>query len=185
MLVNIIIYFMVIIAGYLTLSAVLIEPTLGILALIFALALAIINRVVKPKINVKLDSYAIEPTRAHDVDAGLDIYAPHSAVLLPRESISFLTGVHVELPRGTVGFLKSKSGLNVNHGLTSEGVIDEGYTGEIVVKLYNNGNRPYEIKFGDKISQLVILPVERPRVRIVEKLKNTARGSSGFGSTGR
>ena len=84
-----------------------------------------------------------------------------------------------------VGFLKSKSGLNVKHGLTSEGVIDAGYTGSIVVKLYNNKDRDYQMKKGDKISQLVILPIITPDLELVDSLDDTDRGDNGFGSSGR
>ena len=85
-----------------------------------------------------------------------------------------------------VGFLKSKSGLNINHGIVSEGVIDAGYTGSIVAKLYNLSDKYYHIKAGDKITQLVILPIlENPQLILVEKLSDTERGDGGFGSTGR
>lgn len=90
-----------------------------------------------------------------------------------------------KLPNGTAGFLKSKSGLNVKHGITSEGVIDVGYTGSIVCKLYNNSNDDYQIKRGDKITQLVIVKIETPNINIVDKLDKTERGEGGFGSTGR
>ena len=81
--------------------------------------------------------------------------------------------------------LKSKSGLNVKHGITSEGVIDVGYTGSIKVKLYNNSDKPYTVANGDKISQLVILPIVLPDLEIVKELGKTDRGSNGFGSSGK
>ena len=87
--------------------------------------------------KIVLDEGAILPTRAHQDDAGLDLYARDGQVVCAKESAKFDTGVHIEIPPSMVGFLKSKSGLNVKHGITSEGVIDEGYTGSIVVKLYN------------------------------------------------
>ena len=95
------------------------------------------------------------------------------------------TGVHIELPNGTVGFLKSKSGLNVKHDITSEGVIDVGFTGSIKAKLYNHGTKPYQVLRGDKITQLVIFDCRFPDVEIVDKLESTERGENGFGSTGR
>ena len=79
----------------------------------------------------------------------------------------------------------SKSGLNVNDNIVSEGVIDAGYDGAIVVKLYNHGNKMKRFEPGDKISQLVIMPVETPRVVIVEEIGGGDRGANGFGSTGR
>ena len=135
--------------------------------------------------KVKLDDGAIMPTRAHPADAGLDLYARETQIVGARDSAKFDTGVHIELPEGTVGFLKSKSGLNVNHGITSEGVIDVGYTGSIVVKLYNKSGKDYEIKAGDKISQLVILPILTPTPQLVDSLEESERGDNGFGSSGR
>ncbi len=136
-------------------------------------------------IKVVLDNGAYCPTRAHKTDAGLDIRAKEGQIVPAKGSVVFDTGVHIELPEGTVGFLKSKSGLNVNHGITSEGVIDVGYTGSIRVKLYNNSDVDYEVKSGDKISQLVILPILTPELKVVDKLNETERGNGGFGSTGR
>ena len=125
------------------------------------------------------------PTRAHEFDAGLDLYSAYDDVcIFPRESELFDTGVHIQLPKNTVGFLKSKSGLNVKYGITSEGVIDAGYTGSIVVKLYNHSDKPYRVRKGDKISQLVILPCMLPELDVVDSLEDTERGTGGFGSTG-
>lgn len=135
--------------------------------------------------KIKLDAGAKMPTRAHETDAGLDIYARESQVVPAKESAVFDTGVHIELPAGTVGMLKSKSGLNVKHGITSEGVIDVGYTGSICVKLYNHSGYDYEVNAGDKISQLVILPIVTPPLELVDELETTERGAGGFGSTGR
>lgn len=135
--------------------------------------------------KIVLDKGAIMPTRAHETDAGLDIYSRERKLIRGRSSAIFDTGVHVELPVGTVGMLKSKSGLNVKHGLTSEGVIDVGYTGSICVKLYNNSLTDYIVEVGDKISQLVIMPIVTPSLELVDELEDTARGDGGFGSTGR
>lgn len=140
--------------------------------------------------KVKLDPGAYMPTRAHDLDAGLDLYSPVNAVVPARwsdskNSVCIDTGVHVEIPAGYVGMVKSKSGLNVKHNLTSEGVIDAGYTGSIVVKLYNHGNNHVIIDKGQKISQLVIMPIITPDLELVDELPPTDRGNGGFGSTGR
>ena len=137
------------------------------------------------KIKIKLDEGAKMPTRAHETDAGLDIYAREDQIVPARESAVFDTGVHIELPVGTVGMLKSKSGLNVKYGITSEGVIDVGYTGSIVVKLYNHSGFDYKVKAGDKISQLVIHPILTPTPYLVSSLEETDRGDNGFGSSGR
>ena len=135
--------------------------------------------------RIVLDKGAKMPTRAYPTDAGLDIYARESMLVPAHGSVKFDTGVHIELPKGTVGMLKSKSGLNVKYGLTSEGVIDVGYTGSIVVKLYNHSDMDYIVEKGDKISQLVIMPILTPELELVESLEETDRGSNGFGSSGK
>lgn len=136
------------------------------------------------KIKVMLDPGAIMPTRAHSTDAGLDLYATEDAVIFRDGSYTFDSGVHVAIPEGYVGFLKSKSGLNVNQGIQSAGVIDAGYTGSIRVKLYNHGNGMVHIKMGQKISQLVLLPIITPELEVVDSLEETERGNGGFGSSG-
>lgn len=137
------------------------------------------------KMKVVLDKGAKMPTRAHSGDAGLDLYTREDAVVKAKGSYVFDIGVHIEIPYGATGFIKSKSGLNVNHGITSDGVIDYGYTGSIRVKLYNNSDTDYEVKAGDKISQLVILPVILSEVELTDSLEDTERGDGGFGSTGK
>jgi dUTP pyrophosphatase len=134
--------------------------------------------------KVKLDDGA-KLTRAYSTDAGLDLYSRITQIVPAKESAVFDTGVHIELPANTVGMLKSKSGLNVKHGITSEGVIDVGYTGSIRVKLYNHSGYDYTVNKGDKISQLVIMPILTPELELVDELEETERGSNGFGSTGK
>lgn len=135
--------------------------------------------------KVMLDFGAFMPEYAHSTDAGADLRSPFDATIRPHSSITIDTGVHVEIPTGMVGMLKSKSGLNVNHGIVSEGVIDAGYTGSIRVKLYNHGPVPYDVRRGDKITQLVIMPVFHADFTQVDSLGETERGNGGFGSTGR
>lgn len=146
------------------------------------------------KIRVKLDEGAYMPERAHDNDAGYDLRTPKDIRVIPfmqneyrddNGSVTIDTGVHIEIPKGYVGFLKSKSGLNVKNDLTGTGVIDSGYTGSIVVKLYNHGNRVHHFSKGDKIIQLVLLPIYTPELEIVDELDDTERGDNGFGSTGK
>lgn len=139
--------------------------------------------------KVVLDPGAYMPERAHNLDAGYDLRTPKDFMLPPSSDMGdgwqvIDTGVHVEIPSGHVGFLKSKSGLNVNHCITSDGTIDAGYTGSIHVKLYNHGYMWRNFKAGDKISQLVILPIATPDLELVDALPETERGSKGFGSTG-
>lgn len=140
--------------------------------------------------KIKLDEGAKMPTRAHPWDAGLDLYAPkgEGVYCIPPcgGSVTIDTGVHMEIPEGYTGFIKAKSGLNVKHGLTCTGVIDAHYTGSIAVKLYNH--HPclrYDVRPGDKIAQLVILPCVMPHLELVDSLEETDRGNAGFGSTGR
>lgn len=136
--------------------------------------------------KIKLDDGAFIPVRAHKTDAGLDIRAKSNRTVRACDSAIFRTGVHVVLPKGTAGILISKSGLNTNHNITSTGLIDEGYEGEIVIKLYNHGWMDYEVKAGDKISQLVIVPVLYEPIEIVDDIGHRSdRGSRGFGSSGK
>lgn len=136
--------------------------------------------------KIKLDEGAFPPVREHDTDAGLDLRAKRSIRVPAHGSALIGTGVHVQLPKGTAGLLVSKSGLNTKHDLTSTGLIDEGYSGEIMVKLHNHGETSYQVQAKDKITQLVIIPVLYEPVEMVDDLGETGeRGDSGFGSTGR
>lgn len=140
--------------------------------------------------KVMLDKGAYMPEYAHKTDAGMDIRCKET-FLLPGVNNGNIgsaiidTGIHVEIPEGYVGFLKSKSGLNVKFGITSEGVIDCGYTGSIVVKLYNHTAQDIRFNKGDKITQLIILPFASVPIEQVTSLKETERGNNGFGSTGK
>lgn len=143
--------------------------------------------------KIKLDEGAKMPTKAYNTDAGFDIYSREDKIVPARGSAIFDTGVHIDLPKFqicdqvllTAGVLASKSGLNVKHNITSEGIIDISYTGSIVVKLYNHGDTDYEVKKGDKISQLLIVPIVPVELELVDELKGGERGNNGFGSSGR
>lgn len=135
--------------------------------------------------KIMRDRGAFMPDRAHATDAGADLRSPIDVIVPAHGSVVIDTGVHVELMPGTVGMLKSKSGLNVKYNITSEGVIDCGYTGSIRVKLYNHGYSDYMVRKGDKITQLVILPCYLTDFEEVDSLTSTERGDGGFGSTGR
>lgn len=145
------------------------------------------------KIKVKLDEGAFAPESAHTADAGYDLRTPIDFRVPVGEYAIVDTGVHIQIPEGYVGFLKSKSGLNVKSHITGEGVIDSGYTGSIVVKLYSHSGNFASFpdafgtyfKRGDKIIQLVLLPIFKPELEIVDSLEETERGDGGFGSTGR
>ena len=136
--------------------------------------------------KIKLDKGAYMPERAHESDAGLDLRSPIDIYVPPKGFALIDSGVHIQLPLGTVGFLKSKSGFNIKHGITSEGVIDAGYTGSIRVKLDNGWNIGYHVRRGDKISQLVVLPLaDVGCLEQVDELDASERGDGGFGSTGK
>lgn len=133
--------------------------------------------------KVMLDPGAKMPTRSHPFDAGLDLYSMKDGIV--DYSKTFDTGVHVEIPEGCVGLIKSKSGLMVNNQITTDGTIDAHYTGSIKVKLFNHGETSYYVEAGQKIAQLVIIKCELPELELVDSLEETDRGSNGFGSTGK
>lgn len=135
--------------------------------------------------NIILDAGALAPKKAHYTDAGYDVFATESKIVWGKSSKIFGTGVHIEIPQGYYGDLRSKSGLMCKHGITSDGTIDCGYSGEICVKLFNHSWKPYKVKKGDKISQIVFQKCESFALREVESFSASERGASGFGSTGR
>lgn len=137
--------------------------------------------------KITLDANAIMPTKAHKHDGGYDLYARESLIIGAKESATIDTGVHVELPVGTVGFIKSRSGLMFKHEIVAgEGVIDCGFNGSIGVKLFNLGGRDYKVNAGDRICQLVILKLaDVGELELVEQFEETERGNNGFGSSGR
>lgn len=138
------------------------------------------------EMKVKLLKDAFAPLRAHDTDAGIDLRATRGQRIMPHSSAVFNTGICIELPKGTCGVVMSRSGLNFDHDLTTTGLIDESYRGEIKVKLYNHGADSYLVAAGDKVAQLVIVPCFYEPLEFVEELdRNTDRGEDGFGSTGR
>lgn len=135
--------------------------------------------------KIKLDKGAFAPIREHSTDAGLDIRAMDFGVVRAQDSTVFRTGVHVELPPETAGLFVSKSGLMMRHDITATGLIDEGFSGEILVKLFNHGREDYHVRAGDKIGQLVVMPVMYEPVQIVNSIEAGERGEQGYGSTGR
>lgn len=128
------------------------------------------------------------PDYAHPGDAGADLTAAESAELGPGERATVGTGVAVALPDGYAAFVTPRSGLAARHGITivnSPGTVDAGYRGEIRVTLLNTDARtPYSIAVGDRIAQLIVLPVSRARFVPVERLPGSHRSEGGFGSTG-
>lgn len=142
------------------------------------------------KIKFMLDKGAFTPEKAHNEDAGFDLRCPlgnevNWTIIPAHGSLKLDLGVHFEIPKNYVGFLKSKSGLNVNFGITGEGVIDSGYTGSIVAKMYNDSDKDYFLKGGDKVIQIVFLPIPEVELELAQEFNKTERGNNGFGSSGR
>ena len=137
---------------------------------------------------VKLSEKATVPTRAHDSDAGLDLYAAEGARIVPGARVSVGTGLAIAIPEGLAGLVLPRSGLALNHGITlinSPGLIDPGYRGEVRVLLLNTDQTlDYECKPGDRIAQLLLVPIATASPRQAEALDTSTRGAGGFGSSG-
>jgi dUTP pyrophosphatase len=137
----------------------------------------------------KLKEEALLPTRAHEGDAGLDLYACEAAHLGPGERWSVGTGIAVEIPAGHAGFVLPRSGVAREHGIAlvnSPGLIDAGYRGEVRVLLLNTDPAEiFRVAPGDRIAQLVIVPVAIAEPVAAEQLSESTRGEGGFGSSGR
>ena len=135
----------------------------------------------------RLEKQAVLPSYQTEKSVGLDLAAIEMVIVAPGHWQSVRTGLSVAIPGGHEGQVRPRSGLAAKHGVTvlnAPGTIDEDYRGEIRVLLINHGQVPYVIKPGDRIAQLVICPVARVQVEVVESLDETERGSGGFGSTG-
>lgn len=144
-------------------------------------------------LKIRLTDKTLMPTRANPTDAGLDLRAAEGRLIPASTPILIDTGVSVQIPRNHVGLVFSRSGL-AKHGITlsnSVGVIDSDYRGNIMVSVICNAenDRDIFINKGDRIAQLVVVPIVLPEVQVVdeddEEWLNTARGTGGFGSTGK
>lgn len=132
----------------------------------------------------KLVDNAIIPTRAHDTDAGLDVYCVENEVVMPHSDKVIKTGISMAIPVGWVAIVKERSGNATKKKVTIGAcVIDSGYRGELLIHLFNNGDVPATFIMGDKIAQLVIVPCWNGEPDVVEELDDTPRGDKGFGST--
>ena len=131
---------------------------------------------------------SILPSYAHPGDAGADLHSAQALVLAPGERALVGTGVSIALPDGFAAFVVPRSGLAFKHGITivnSPGTVDAGYRGEIKVTLLNTDQTsPYSIAVGDRIAQIIIMPVSRATFIPVDRLPGSQRGEGGFGSTG-
>jgi dUTP pyrophosphatase len=137
----------------------------------------------------RLREDASMPTRAHPDDAGLDLHAVEAARIAPRERASVGTGVAVEIPAGHAGLILPRSGLAARHGIAlvnAPGLIDSGYRGEIRALLLNADPRePFLVEPGDRIAQLVVIPLAEVVAVEARELAESGRGAGGFGSSGR
>jgi len=128
------------------------------------------------------------PRYAHPGDAGADLTAAEALRLGPGERALVSTGVRIALPDGYVAFVVPRSGLATRHGITivnSPGTVDAGYRGEIKVTLLNtDSTEAFDVAVGDRIAQLIVMPVPRAHFIPVEELPDSVRGAGGFGSTG-
>jgi dUTP pyrophosphatase len=140
-------------------------------------------------LTTRLRDGAVLPTRAHDGDAGVDLYAAEAATIGAGERATVGTGIAVEIPAGFAGLVLPRSGLAARHGIAlvnAPGLIDSGYRGEIKVLLLNTDRtEPFTVSPGDRIAQLVVTPVADAEPVEVSELATTARGAGGFGSSGR
>lgn len=137
----------------------------------------------------KLKDEALLPTRAHEGDAGLDLYACEAAHIGPGERWGVGTGVAVEIPAGHAGLVLPRSGLARDHGIAlvnAPGLIDSGYRGELRVLLLNTDPaETFRVAPGERIAQLLITPIATPEPVEAATLGDSARGDGGFGSSGR
>lgn len=141
-------------------------------------------------LNVKrLSDTAYLPTRGSACAAGYDLYSDTNAAIYPGETQRINTGIAVEIPDGHFGAIFARSGLATNMGLRPAncvGVIDSDYRGELIVALHNDSvEECREVRCGDRIAQLVIMPYMSVDINEVDELTNTDRGAGGFGSTGK
>jgi dUTP pyrophosphatase len=136
----------------------------------------------------RLSSRARLPTRAHDGDAGFDLYALEAGIIPAGERAAVATGIAIELPERHAGLVLPRSGLAAEHGIAlvnAPGLIDQGYRGEVRVLLLNTDPREdFSYEAGARIAQLIITRIEAPDIVEVAELAETTRGDGGFGSTG-
>jgi len=142
---------------------------------------------VADSVEVLITAAAV-PSYAHPGDAGADLRSTEAVVLEPGQRATIGTGVSIALPDGFVAFVVPRSGLASKHGITvvnSPGTVDAGYRGEIRVTLLNtDSSNAYAVAVGDRIAQLIVMPVTRATFIPVETLPGSHRGEGGFGSTG-
>lgn len=136
---------------------------------------------------LKLNEAAQLPRYEHEDDSGMDLFAIAPQTILPGETALIGTGIAIALPQGTEAQIRPRSGLALRHAisvLNTPGTVDAGYRGELRVILINHGKQPFDVLKGMRIAQMVIMPVIRAELEVVETLSGSTRGKGGFGSTG-
>lgn len=139
-------------------------------------------------IPISLEEGLSVPDYATSGAAGVDLRSTARHTLQPMARAAIPTGIRIAVPPGFEAQIRPRSGLAINHGITminSPGTIDSDYRGEIKILIINLGSEPFEIQPGDRVAQMVICPVVRANFAVTENLDDTARGSGGFGSTGK
>lgn len=134
---------------------------------------------------LKVHPEAVLPTRAYPNDAGMDIYCLEDVILTPAQGKVTRTGIALAIPNGYVGMVADRSSMAKRGVKTAGGVIDSGYRGEVHVVLWNISGQEIRINRGERIAQMLILPIATPAVQEVSALGETARGTQGFGSSGK
>ena len=134
----------------------------------------------------KLTQTAQLPVKAHEDDAGFDLYSDRDFIVYPETRRLIGTGIAVAIPRGYYGRIAPRSGLAFKNGIdVLAGVVDAGYRNEVGVILINFGDKPFEIKNGDRVAQMIIEKVDPFKIEEVKEFfTNTHRGMGGFGSSG-
>ena len=143
---------------------------------------------IQVKFNMEPGCEDLKPAKAHADDAAFDLRSRTDLTAQPGKVTLVPTGLHIELPAGYEAQVRPRSGLALNHQigiLNSPGTIDAGYRGEVCSILFNFGDAPFEIKRGDRMSQMVIAALPEVELTEAETLSETGRGSGGFGSTGK
>lgn len=126
------------------------------------------------------------PTIAYDSDAGFDVYSPIDIYLLRGTRKQIKLGISIEIKKDEVAIMSERSGMAINHGITSIGnIVDSGYRGEVSIILFNSGEKDYEIKAGDKIGQIVVCKLGERKIEVVEELSDSERGEKAHNSSGK
>jgi dUTP pyrophosphatase len=145
----------------------------------------------KRKIKVcRVSDNAVVPNNAYYGDAGFDLFSTETVTIAPEETVKVKTGLIFEIPKGYGGFILPRSGISVNHKISipnAPGLIDSGYRGQVLVALHNYSKEPYEVIEGDRIAQMVVSQVLKPKFKEIgpNRISKSERGAGGFGSSGK